>query len=133
MEFIDKYAKIDGSGADDAMSAGGDEVNYSDVEFIDDETNVQDQGPSDFRLMNVTRDLQEGLQDQSMSADLGECSDPENFTSDHVEQIEYEIDEFDDFKNRIKKFEQDLKIFEKYSNDSFLFSNFLCNLLCVAG
>ena len=48
MEFIDKYAQIDGSGADDAMSAGGDEANYSDVEFIDDETNVQDQGPSDY-------------------------------------------------------------------------------------
>ena len=39
--------------------------------------------------------------------------DPENFVSDHVEEIEYEIDEFDGFKNRIKKFEQDLKIFQK--------------------
>ena len=40
MEFIDKYARIDGSDDDDAMSAGGNEVNHSDVEFIDDETNV---------------------------------------------------------------------------------------------
>ena len=39
--------------------------------------------------------------------------DPENFVSDHAEEIEYEIDEFDGFKNRIKKFEQDLKIFQK--------------------
>ena len=27
------------------MSAGGDKVNYSNVEFVDDETNVQDQNP----------------------------------------------------------------------------------------
>ena len=59
-----------------------------------------------------------------MSADLGECFDPENFVSDHVEQFEYEIDEFDGFKNRIKKFEQDLKIFEKDSKDSFYFAIF---------
>ena len=37
MEFIDKYARVDGSDDDDdTLSAGGDEVNYSDVEFIDD-------------------------------------------------------------------------------------------------
>ena len=65
MEFIDKYPKTDGSDDDDdddVMFAGGDEVNYSDVEFIDDKTNVQDQGPSNHCLMNVTRDLQEALQ-----------------------------------------------------------------------
>ena len=84
------------------MSAGGDEVNYLDVELVHDETNVQNQNPSDYHLINVTRDLQEVLQDQSMSANLGGCSDPENFVSDHVEEIGYEIDEFDSFKNRIK-------------------------------
>lgn len=56
------------------MSAGGDEVNYPDIEFVDDETNVHDQNQSGYRLMNVTRDLQEAWQDQSMSDDLGECS-----------------------------------------------------------
>ena len=40
--------------------------------------------------MNVTRDLQEALQDQSMSANLGGCSDPENFVSEHIEEIKYE-------------------------------------------
>ena len=104
MEFIDKYAKIDGSDHDDeVMFAGGDKVSYSNVEFVDDETNVQDQNPPDYRLMNVTRDLQEALQNQSMSANLGGFSDPENVVSDHVEEIEYEIDEYDVFKNRIKK------------------------------
>lgn len=46
MEINDKYAKIDGSDDDDIMPVGGDEVNYSDVEFIDERTNVQDQSPS---------------------------------------------------------------------------------------
>ena len=47
------------------MSAGGDEVNYLDVELVHDETNVQNQNPSDYHLINVTGDLQEALQDQS--------------------------------------------------------------------
>ena len=72
--------------------------------------------------MNVTRDLQETLQDQSMSASLGGCSDPENFISEHVEKIEYEIVELDGFKNRITKFEQDLEIFENNSKDLFYFA-----------
>ena len=70
MEFFDKYARIHRSDDHDAISAGGNDVKYSDVDFIDDEANVQDQGSSDYHLMNVTRDLQEALQDQSMSADL---------------------------------------------------------------
>ena len=122
MEFTDKYARIDGSDDDDAMSTGGNKVNYSDVEFIDDERNYQDQRPSDYHLRNVTRDLQEASLDQSMSADLSECTDPGNFVSNHVEEIELEFDEFDGFRNRIKKFEQDLKIHEKDSSDSFYFA-----------
>ena len=57
-----------------------------------------------------------------MSADLGECANPENFISYHVEEIDLEFDEFDGFKNRAKKFEQDQKIFEKDSNDSLYFA-----------
>ena len=103
MEFIDKFAKIDGSDNDDiVMPAGGDEVNHSDVESVVDGTKVQDQTPSDYRTTNVTMYLQKDLQDQSMSANLDECPDSENFVSNHVEEIEYEIDELD---------EQDLKTF----------------------
>ena len=55
MEFIDKFAKIDGSDNDDiVMPAGGDEVNHSDVESVVDGTKVQDQTPSDYRTTNVT-------------------------------------------------------------------------------
>ena len=91
MEFIQKYAKIDGDDSDDQMSdAGGDEVNYSDVEFIDnDEQNVQDQNPSDYRLMNVTRDLQEALRNHSLSAEMDGYSDLENFVPVCIDEVEY--------------------------------------------
>ena len=75
------------------MSADGDEVNDSNMEFIDDETNVQDQGPLDYCLMNVTRSLQEAMQDQSMAQELDLVStDPENFVSDYVDEVEHEFD-----------------------------------------
>ena len=44
--------------------AGGDEVNQLDLDFIDDETNFQDQEPTDYRLMNVTRHLQDAIADR---------------------------------------------------------------------
>ena len=37
-------------------------------------------------------------------------------------EIEYEFDQFEGFKNRIKNFEQDLKIFEMDSKDSLYFT-----------
>lgn len=100
MGLIEKYAKIHGENdSDDQMSAAGcDEVNYSHVEFMDDESNAHDQIPSDYRLMNAIRDLKKALQDQSMSVDLVKCSDPEYFVSDYVEEVEYEFDEFKGFK-----------------------------------
>ena len=44
LKFIEKYAKIDGENdSDDQMSAeGGDEINNSDAEFIDNEQNTRD-------------------------------------------------------------------------------------------
>ena len=72
MESIDKYAKIDGSEDDgNAMSASGNDVNYADVEFANDETNVQHQNSSGYQLTNITMDLQEVLQYKYMSAALG--------------------------------------------------------------
>ena len=50
--------------------AGGDEINKFDSKFIDDETNFQDQEPTNYCLMNVTRDLREVLTDQSMAQKL---------------------------------------------------------------
>ena len=74
---------------------------------------------SDYRLINVSRDLQEALRDHSMSAELGECSDPDNFVSDCVDEVEYEYDEFKGFQKRIEKFVKYLKTFEENSKDSF--------------
>ena len=39
------------------MSSGGAELNDSYMEFIDDERDVQDQGPSGYGLINVTSSL----------------------------------------------------------------------------
>ena len=111
MVVIEKYSRIKESDdeVDDAMSAGGDEVNDFDMEFIDDETNVQGQGPSEYGLMNVTRDLQEAMQDQSTVQELDlVSSDPENFVSDYFDEIEQEFDEFAGLEKRIQKFRQDL-------------------------
>ena len=66
MEFIEKYTRVEGSDDEMEDDADGDEVNEFDLEFIDDETNFQDQEPTNYRLMNATRDLREAVTDQSM-------------------------------------------------------------------
>ena len=135
MEFIQKYAWVDRSDYDEndemISVSGGDEVRtYSDEEFIDNKSNVQDQDPPNYCLMNVTRDLQEVMQDDSMAQELYlVCSDPENFVSDYVEKTEYEYDEFVDFEKRIKKFEHYLKIFEMNSKDSFFTQSFMAFII----
>ena len=53
-----------------------DEVTQSDQEFIDDTNNFQDQEPSNYRFLNVTRDLQETIHDHSPYGD-DKCSHPE--------------------------------------------------------
>ena len=66
MEFIEKYARVEGSDEDDndeMLVAGGDEVSLSDEVFIDDKTNFEDQAPQNYCLTNFTRDLQEAVQD----------------------------------------------------------------------
>ena len=90
IEYIEKNARVDRSENEENSVAGGDEVTtYSDAEFIDEdeEINVQEQSSTNYHLMNVTRDLQEALFDQSTSANLGECSYLENLFSDHAEEI----------------------------------------------
>ena len=104
MEFIEKYARVDGS--EDEMEyndvLGGDEVNQLDLHFIDDETNFQDQEPTDYCLMNVTRDLQDAIANRSMTFDLDLVAvDPENFVLDFVDEVSYEFHEFFGFEKRI--------------------------------
>ena len=105
MEFIENFTIVDGSN-DEMSVAGGDEVrNESDVNFIDDaeeETGLQSQNLTAYVLANVTRDLQETLQDQSMTEYLGECSTPKNVVPDCLDEMEYEYDNFDGFEKRIE-------------------------------
>ena len=109
----------DGDKSDD-MERDGEEVrNDSDDDFIDDETEFQDQGPSDWRLRNIIRDQKEALQDLNMGEDLGACSDPENIVPDYFEDAEFEFDEFKNFEKRIKNFRDGLKIYSEGSVDSF--------------
>ena len=121
MEFIQKYARVDDEDSDIDFN---DEVTQSDQEFIDDANNFQDQEPSNYRLLNVTRDLQEAINDHFIYRD-NECSDPENFVLDYVEEIEYDFDNFKSFQKKFEKSEQDLRVFEKDSDNSFLTQSFI--------
>ena len=48
--------------------------------------------------------------------------DPENLVSDFVDEVSYEFDDFCSFEKQIRKFDEELKISEKESKDSFYFS-----------
>ena len=93
------------------------------MEFIDDERDVQNQGPSGYCLMNVTSSLQGAMQDKSIAQELN-LENPENFVSDYVDKIEHKFHEVEGLEKRIQKFKQQLKILEEESKDSFYFSIF---------
>ena len=50
MEFIEKYARFDGSDDEQeiSVSSGNEVTTYSDDEFIDDRESIQGQDPSDY-------------------------------------------------------------------------------------
>ena len=112
MEFIQKYARVNDEDSNvdsnDEVMLQVDEVTQSDQQFIDDTNNFQDQKPSNYRLLNVTSDLQEAINDHLMYDD-NECSDPESFVPDCVE-IEYEFDNFNNFEREFKYLKRTLMI-----------------------
>ena len=64
--------------------------------------------------MNVTRDLQDAIAGRSMAFDLDVVAvDLENFVSDFIDEIINKFDEFFRFEKQIRKFDEELKIFEK--------------------
>ena len=73
MEFIQKYARVDDEDSNidfsDEINSQVDEVTQSDQEFIDVTNNFQDQEPLNYKLLNVTRDLQEAINDYSIYGD----------------------------------------------------------------
>ena len=81
MEFIGKYAIVEGPDHKMEDDASSDEVN---------ETNFQDQEPTNYRLMNVTRDLIEAVTNQSVAQELDLVSeDPEIFGSNFAHKVSY--------------------------------------------
>ena len=61
--------------------------------------------------------------DRSIAYDLDLVAvDPENFVSDFVGKVSYEFDDFLGFEKCIQKFNEELKIFERESKDSFYYS-----------
>ena len=124
MEFIEQYPTVERSEDETEHDdvAGGDEVNQLGLDFIDDKTNFQDQGPTDYRFVNVTKDLQEAIVDRSMAFDLDLVDlDPGKFVSDFVDEVSYEFHEFLVLKNASKSLMKNLKILSLSKNIPFTF------------
>ena len=125
MEFIEKYAKLDGSDDEDEEMAKDDEVRHqSDDDFIDND-DFQDQNPSDYRIKNITRDLQEAMQDKELWKEF-ECSDPENYVPPYYDEGDYQYDEFQGYEKGIEKLKESLKICREGDKESFYFAFFYC-------
>ena len=122
MEFIKKYTRV-GDDSDPEFIDDDDvisEEQVSDREFIDDSTKFYDQQSSNYFFKNVATNLEEAALDQSLSfLDEFEDSDPENYCHSEFDKSEFDNDIFDNFEKRIKKFENELKIFKKNSKDWF--------------
>lgn len=117
MEFIQQKVEIDGLMAD--QFGEEEEVRRtSDIEFMDDKGDFQNQNAQAYRLANVVRNSEDALQDKSINKEFAVCSDPENYTSDSFDAAEYGYDDFKGFERKIKKFSDELKIVEVGSRDS---------------
>ena len=109
--------------------AGGDEVNQLDLDFIDGETNLQDQEPTDYRLMNVTRDLQDAIAYRSLALDLNLIAvDPENFVSDLIRSV-MNLMNFLVLKNPFESLMRNLKFLRKNQKIPFTFSYSMLSII----
>ena len=104
--------QVEGEEEDEKMVVEADQVRHlSDEEFTNDENSFQDQQPSDYRLVNVTKDMTEACNDIEDWKDF-ECPDPENYvheTYGTTMDVEPEYDEFKGFEKRIEQFQASLK------------------------
>ena len=120
-------------GSEDEMEyddvAGGDEVNQLDLDFIDGETNLQDQEPIDYRLMNVTRDLQDAIAYRSLALDLDLIAvDPENFVSDLIRSV-MSLMNFLVLKNAFESLMRNLKFLRENQKIPFTFSYSMLSII----
>ena len=99
MAFIEKMARVD----DEHLECcdEGEVRHDSDLDFIDDETSFQDQEPSDYRLKNVTKSLQEALEDTSMKLYFA-CPYPENYVPYFADDIKYNYDDFRSLRKHLE-------------------------------
>ena len=106
---------------DDGMGDEDEEVRrQSDDNFNIDE-DFLDQNPSDYRIQNITRDLQEALHDQEDWKEF-DCSDPENHVLPRYDDVDYEYDEFKGYEKRIEKYKESRKIFREVDEESFYYA-----------
>lgn len=81
MEFIQQKVEVDGLMADQFGEEEEEEVRRtSDIEFMDDKGDFQNQNAQAYRLANVVRNSEDALQDKSINKEFAVCSDPESYT-----------------------------------------------------
>ena len=94
-------------------------THQSDDNFIDDGINFHDQDAQAYRIPNIIKDLKEAMNDKIMIEKLGLCSDPENYTPERYDEVDYEFDGFKRFEKKIKRIVGELKTNEVTLHDSF--------------
>ena len=100
MEFIQQKVEVDELMADQFGEEEKEVRRTSDIEFMDDKGDFQNQNAQAYRLANV-RNSEDALQDKSINKEFAVCSDPENYISDSFDAAEYG---YDDFKGWIPRF-----------------------------
>ena len=102
MEFIENHADVgDDVKVNDDDDDAGQVRTLLDKEFIHNEESFWDQGPSDYRLVNVTKDRTKACADFDDWNEY-QCSDPENYVHDSCKDFVPEYDEFKGYEKRIE-------------------------------
>ena len=111
-EAIDEDER-DESEANDFIST------LSDDEFIDDESQFEDQNASDYYgLTNIERSYDDAIQDSLTDFNFEQEANNYNFDESDVEE---KIDSFKDFKERISKFKKNIYCPQEIENENSFF------------
>ena len=91
----------------------------SDDEFIDDESQFEDQNASDYYgLTNIERSYDDAIQDSLADFNFEQEANNYNFDESDVEE---KIDNFKDFKERISKFKKNIYCPQEIENENSFF------------
>ena len=93
----------------------------SDEEFIDDESQFEDQNASDYyRFTNIERSYDDAIQDSLTDFDFNQEANNYNYDDDDLKET---VDNFKDFEARVFKFKKTLFCPQELQNeDSFFYS-----------